>query len=167
MRAFKRAGKHLLINGKRVFLRGRTASANYPLTGYPPMNRQAWLKYFRLLKSYGINHSRFHSWCPPEEALAAADIVGVYLQPMHQGASCHCEFNLSFDRNSPKETARIRNCFTQASEALLGKGAFFSRPYGLWADMAFNRDAQSTAVLKQIKAIFDPINVMNPGKLCF
>ena len=96
-----------------------------------------------------------------------ASEVGVYLQPMHQGASCHCEFNLSFDRNSPKETARIRDCFTQASETLLGKGAFFSRPYGMWANMAFNRDAQSTAVLKQIKTIFDPNNVMNPGKLCF
>lgn len=96
-----------------------------------------------------------------------ASEVGVYLQPMHQGASCHCEFNLYFDRNSSKETARIRNCFTQASEAVLGKGAFFSRPYGIWAHMAFNRDAQSTAVLKQIKTIFDPMNVMNPGKLCF
>ena len=81
MREFKVVGKHILLNGKRVFLRGRTDSANYPLTGYPPMNKEDWLKYFRLLKSYGINHWRFHSWCPPNEALTAADEVGVYLQP--------------------------------------------------------------------------------------
>ena len=81
MREFSREGKYIKINGKRVFLRGRTDSANYPLTGYPPMDKEAWLKYFRQLKSYGINHWRFHSWCPPKEALMAADEVGVYLQP--------------------------------------------------------------------------------------
>ncbi len=81
MRVFKRAGKYILLNGKRIFLRGRTDSANYPLTGYPPMKKEEWLTYFRLLKSYGINHWRFHSWCPPEAALSAADEVGVYLQP--------------------------------------------------------------------------------------
>ena len=81
MREIRREGKYILLNGKRIFLRGRTDSANYPLTGYPPMDKQAWLKYFKLLKSYGINHWRFHSWCPPQEAFMAADEVGVYLQP--------------------------------------------------------------------------------------
>jgi hypothetical protein len=81
MREFRREGKFIMLNGKRIFLRGRTDSANYPLTGYPPMDKQAWLKYFNLLKSYGINHWRFHSWCPPKEAFMAADEVGVYLQP--------------------------------------------------------------------------------------
>jgi FAD/FMN-containing dehydrogenase len=47
------------------------------------------------------------------------------------------------------------------------QGAYFSRPYGIWADMAFNRDAQTTLVLKKVKKIFDPKAVMNPGKLCF
>jgi len=81
MREFTRAGKHLYNNGKRVFLRGRIDSANYPLTGYAPMSKGAWLQMFRQLKSYGINHWRFHSWFPPEGALKAADEVGVYLQP--------------------------------------------------------------------------------------
>ena len=81
MREFARKGKYIYINDERVFLRGRVDCANYPITGYPPMDRAEWLKYFRLLKSYGINHWRFHSWCPPEEAMMAADIVGVYLQP--------------------------------------------------------------------------------------
>jgi hypothetical protein len=81
MREFKREGKYLTNNGKRVFLRGRIDCANYPLTGYPPMDRQSWLDLFKQLKSYGINHWRFHSWFPPGEALMAADMVGVYLQP--------------------------------------------------------------------------------------
>ncbi len=68
-----REGKYIYNNGERVFLRGRIDCANYPLTGYPPMDKQAWLKLFRQLKSYGINHWRFHSWCPPNEAFMAAD----------------------------------------------------------------------------------------------
>jgi FAD/FMN-containing dehydrogenase len=93
--------------------------------------------------------------------------VGVYIQPVHQGAGCHCEFSLPFDRNDPEETSRIQELFSQASAELLTQGAFFSRPYGTWADMAFNRDELTTKVLKKIKAIFDPNHVMNPGKLCF
>ena len=81
MREFTREGKYIYNNGKRVFLRGRIDCANYPLTGYPPMGKEEWLKLFRQLKSYGINHWRFHSWCPPEEAFEAADETGVYLQP--------------------------------------------------------------------------------------
>ena len=81
MREFTSEGKHIYNNGKRVFLRGRIDCANYPITGYPPMDRDSWLKLFRQLKGYGINHWRFHSWCPPDEAMHAADMVGVYLQP--------------------------------------------------------------------------------------
>ena len=81
MREFKREGRYIKINGKRVFLRGRTDSANYPLTGYPPMDLESWLKMFKQLKAYGINHWRFHSWCPPDQAMMAADIIGIYLQP--------------------------------------------------------------------------------------
>ena len=32
----------LKINGKSVFLRGRTDCCNYPLTGYPPMDKAGW-----------------------------------------------------------------------------------------------------------------------------
>ncbi len=93
--------------------------------------------------------------------------IGVYIQPVHQGASCHIEFNLPFNRNDSRETSRMQNLYAGASEELLKQGAYFSRPYGMWARLAYNRDAQTTAVLKKIKGIFDPNNVMNPGKLCF
>ena len=29
-------------------------------------------------KAYGLNHIRFHSWCPPEAAFIAADELGFY-----------------------------------------------------------------------------------------
>jgi FAD/FMN-containing dehydrogenase len=93
--------------------------------------------------------------------------MGVYIQPLHQGTSCHCEFNLPFDPTSETEVDLLKPFFTIASEKLIEQGAFFSRPYSIWADMAFNRDPQTTVTLKKIKGIFDPNNIMNPGKLCF
>ena len=93
--------------------------------------------------------------------------IGVYIQPLQQGSNCHCEFILPYDRNKSQETTAIRQLFNKASEALLKQGAFYSRPYGTWANMAYGKDPQSTAVLKKIKGIFDPQNIMNPGKLCF
>jgi FAD/FMN-containing dehydrogenase len=93
--------------------------------------------------------------------------IGVYLQPQIQGRACHCEFNLSYDPANPKELEKIRKLFFDASKALRGVGGFFSRPYGPWAEMAYRRDGQSAMALRKVKGIFDPNNVMNPGKLCF
>ncbi|MEI6176775.1 MAG: sugar-binding domain-containing protein [Verrucomicrobiota bacterium] len=80
MRSFTRDGSQLLVNGKPVFLRGRLDCANYPLTGYPPMGLEDWRRIFKITNDWGINHYRFHSWCPPAAAFEAADELGVYLQ---------------------------------------------------------------------------------------
>ena len=80
MRDFKRDGQRLAINGRTVFLRGRLDCANYPLTGYPPMDKDGWLRVLGILKDWGLNHVRFHSWCPPEAAFEAADELGMYFQ---------------------------------------------------------------------------------------
>jgi FAD/FMN-containing dehydrogenase len=93
--------------------------------------------------------------------------IGVYIQPTQQGSNCHCEFILPFDRNKAQEVTGMKQLYTKASEALLKQGAFYSRPYGIWANMAYARDPQTTAVQKKLKGIFDPNHIMNPGKLCF
>ena len=93
--------------------------------------------------------------------------VGVYLQPQHQGVSYHCEFSLPYDPTDAHETANLKALFSKAGERLIGQGAYFSRPYGEWADLVYNRDAQSTAALRAVKSILDPNNVLNPSKLCF
>lgn len=67
--------------GHRVFLRGKHDACVWPLTGHCPMEQLAWHEYFSTCRDYGINHVRFHSWCPPEAAFAAADELGIYLQP--------------------------------------------------------------------------------------
>ena len=81
LREFAAQGRSLTINNKPVFLRGRHDACVFPLTGYAPMCLQEWNAYFDVVKRYGFNHVRFHSWCPPEAAFTAADNAGVYLQP--------------------------------------------------------------------------------------
>jgi hypothetical protein len=93
--------------------------------------------------------------------------IGTYLQPQHQGTSCHCEFNLPYDSANETEVGRVRELLQTCSEALIKQGAYFSRPYGIWADMVYNRDAANKEMIRTIKGIFDPNNVLNPGKLCF
>jgi len=93
--------------------------------------------------------------------------IGIYLQPQHQGTSCHCEFNLPYNSGDKVETDGVRELLETCSEALIRQGAYFSRPYGIWADMVYNRDARNKETLRTIKGIFDPNNVLNPGKLCF
>lgn len=70
-----------MAGGKPVFLRGKHDACVFPLTGHTPMDKASWVNYFQRCKEYGINHVRFHSWCPPEVAFAAADELGIYLQP--------------------------------------------------------------------------------------
>lgn len=74
-------GTHFYANGHRIFLRGKHDAAVWPLTGHVEMSVEGWMKYFGTCKEYGINHVRFHSWCPPEAAFVAADSLGIYLQP--------------------------------------------------------------------------------------
>jgi hypothetical protein len=81
MREFKASGRQFEINGRPVFLRGTVNNCEFPLTGYPAMDEAAWTRIFKIAKAHGLNHMRFHSWCPPEAAFMAADKAGFYLQP--------------------------------------------------------------------------------------
>ena len=80
LREFKVNGSRFAINGRPVFLRGTLECAIFPLTGYPPTENAGWVKVFSAVKAHGLNHVRFHSWCPPDAAFRVADSMGVYLQ---------------------------------------------------------------------------------------
>ncbi|UYQ94847.1 beta-galactosidase [Chitinophaga horti] len=79
MRSVGTSKDKITINGEPVFLRGTLECAIFPLTGYPPTDTAAWGRIYRIMQAHGLNHLRFHSWCPPEAAFAAADKYGVYL----------------------------------------------------------------------------------------
>jgi hypothetical protein len=80
MREFKADGDQFTINGQPTFLRGTVSCCEFPKTGYPDMTAKQWQKIFSTVKAFGLNHTRFHTWCPPEAAFEAADRLGVYLE---------------------------------------------------------------------------------------
>jgi hypothetical protein len=80
MRSIRADATGLQVNGQRVFLRGAAERCVFPITGYPPAEAESWSRVFRIARSYGLNHVRFHSWCPPEAAFVAADALGFLLQ---------------------------------------------------------------------------------------
>lgn len=81
VRTFGAKEGRLALNGRAFFLRGEANCAEFPEEGHPPMTVEAWRKVLEMYKSYGVNVMRFHSHCPPEAAFAAADELGMMMQP--------------------------------------------------------------------------------------
>jgi beta-galactosidase len=80
LRDFHADGKQFILNGTPIIFRGTNNGGDFPLTGYPPTDVKYWQTLFETCKKWGLNHMRFHSWCPPEAAFEAADQIGFYLQ---------------------------------------------------------------------------------------
>ncbi len=81
LREFRARDRQFTINGRPTFLRGKHEAGVFPNAGHPPMDRAGWEAYLRIVKDWGFNHLRCHTWVPPEAAFAAADRLGLYLQP--------------------------------------------------------------------------------------
>ncbi len=90
----------------------------------------------------------------------------IYLQPLHQGVAVHCSIALPITEDQA-DSAEYKALYDDMSRELAGVGAFYSRPYGIWSEIMYEGNAQHTQLTKQMKDIFDPEYVMNPGKLCF
>ncbi len=96
-----------------------------------------------------------------DEAIDPAKI-GAYVQPRHQGVECRVEFSIPYDEQSK---AKAEKLFDKASRLLLDAGAYYAKPYGRWAKMQLKPGSGSLDRLKRLKNIFDPKNVLAPGRL--
>ncbi|GAB4132137.1 MAG: glycoside hydrolase family 2 TIM barrel-domain containing protein [Thermogutta sp.] len=111
-------GTQFTVNGRPIFLRGTLECCIFPRTGHPPMDVESWRRILATAKSYGLNHLRFHSWCPPEAAFQAADEMGMYYQ-----VECSCW--AAFGDGTPvdafvySEAARIRKYYGNHPSLLL------------------------------------------------
>jgi FAD/FMN-containing dehydrogenase len=94
-------------------------------------------------------------------------MLGVYIQPVQQGRSCHLEFSIFYDPADKDAEARTRKAAAEAVKSMAGLGAFFSRPYEPWVNEAYARCDDTVDALRKVKAVFDPGDIMNRGKLCF
>ena len=147
MREWRTEGRQLLLNDRPVFLRGTVENCCFPLTGYPPTDEASWTQLFRQCKAYGINHIRFHSYCPPEAAFTVADRMGLYLQPEGPSWPNHgvkLGVGMSIDQYLMDETRRIVETYgNHPSFCFLAAG---NEPAGQWVEwgQAFNAYWQKT-----------------------
>ncbi len=133
MREIKIVDRQFYVNDRPVYMRGTVENCTFPLTGFPPTDVDSWLKVFKKCKEYGINHVRFHSFCPPEAAFEAADMVGMYLQPEGPSWPNHgvkLGVGMDIDRYLIEETQRmVEEYGNHPSFTMLAAG---NEPAGDW-----------------------------------
>lgn len=94
--------------------------------------------------------------------------LGVYIQLLNLGTSCHCEFDVFYNPSDSRNFNLIKAKLSTFYDELIESGAFFSRPHGEIAKTVFaHYRLENITALKKVKAIFDPHNIFNPGALCF
>ena len=77
MRQFTIDGPFILLNGKRLMLRGYGDDHIYPEQMSMPSDKELHLRRLRTIKSYGFNHVRHHSTMMPPEYYDACDEIGM------------------------------------------------------------------------------------------
>lgn len=156
MREIGRNQSQLVLNGQQIFLRGTLECCIFPLTGCPPTTHEGWEKVFLAAREWGLNHLRFHSWCPPKAAFEVADSLGFYLQ---------VELPL-WALNVGQEEGMNKFLYAEADRLLLEYGnhpsfCFFSIGNELQSDFEF-----MTALLKHVKSA-DPRHLYTTTSFTF
>jgi len=94
--------------------------------------------------------------------------VGYYIQPLARGGACHVEFTVFYNLSDNKKHQSIKKMYEKIIESLFEMGAYFSRPYGNFlSNIVYKKNLVYFHVLRKLKKIFDPNNIMNPEKFCF
>ena len=176
LREFAAKGTQFTMNGRPVFLRGTLECSVWPLTGYPPTDVPAWQRIFRIMKSYGLNFIRFHSWCPPEAAFAAADIEGIMIQAEGPQANVEAGVDSARDAFIEAEFKRMVDTYgNHPSFCTMTLGNEYGGKESLltgWVDMLIRRDARhlyssascaQTTANRQWTELADGRGVYGPG----
>jgi FAD/FMN-containing dehydrogenase len=133
-------------------------------------------KYLRLGKCHDIAFHTTFGRLPRllEEAAAALekegfqdDSYGVYIQPLEYGRAYYSRIHLYHNAENGSRIKQIMVLDRELNRRLLLSGALFNTPYGAQASLTYDHAAMYTETLKKVKKIFDPVGVMNPGRLCF
>jgi len=99
-----------------------------------------------------------------EECNISRERMGIYIQPIVQNHACHIEFMMPYDPGASEEVAVMKKLEVRLTDRLMAAKAFFSRPYGRAAETVFANNPGNTELVHVIKSLFDPDNILSPGK---
>ncbi len=131
LRQISTDGYNLLVNGRKSHFRGTHSGGDFPLTGYPATDADYWRKLFGVCKAWGLNHMRFHSFCPPRAAFVAADELGFYLQP-EPGMWNEISPGTAMEKRMYEETDRMIRAYGNHPSFILMSPS--NEPKGRWKD---------------------------------
>ncbi len=139
MREISVRGRDIILNDHPIYMRGTVENCVFPLTGYPPTDEAEWMRIMKKCKEYGLNHIRFHSYCPPEAAFCAADRFGIYLQPEGPSWPNHgvkLGNGMTIDTYLMEETKRMVETYgNHPSFCMMASG---NEPAGRWTEWIAN-----------------------------
>jgi hypothetical protein len=136
LREIATVGTQFVLNGRKTYFRGTTECAIFPRTGHPPMDVEWWRRTIRVAQSHGLNHFRYHSFCPPRAAFEAADELGFYFQvevASWANSSTRLGMGLPVDDWIERESERIVTTYgNHPSFVLMAYGNEPGGPYVPW-----------------------------------
>ena len=102
----------------------------------------------------------------PNDTITRADKIGYLYLPIEKGRVYYCEYGIHVDKDDAAEFAKAKQMYIEAARELLDAGVFIARPYGPLEDVVFSRAGAYHGLVKQMKELLDPNNIMNTGRIC-
>ena len=109
---------------------------------------------------------------PPSRTPALLELLrrgfpqaGFTVQPQVLGRAYRVECDLLLE-DDPAALREADARIFRAQRTLLSCGAVFERPYGRLPELVYT-EPLATEAMRKLKRIFDPDNVLNPGRLCY
>ena len=91
--------------------------------------------------------------------------LGVSIIPVERNRTAYVEFDLYTELNTEKEIIEFKKLFNNLGELAVKAGAIIDIPYGPLKQVIYSKVGNYVALIQQVKDIFDPNNIMNPGKI--
>ncbi len=91
--------------------------------------------------------------------------LGVSIIPVERNRTAYVEFDLYTGLNTEQEITEFKKLFSNLGELAVKAGAIIDIPYGPLKQVIYSKLGNYLALINEVKDIFDPNNIMNPGKI--
>ena len=91
--------------------------------------------------------------------------LGVSIIPVERNRTAYVKFDLHTQLSTQEEITSFKQLFRNLGELAVQTGAIIDIPYGPLKQVIYSRVGNYLALIKEVKDIFDPNNILNPGKI--